>query len=86
VEVSNNGKLSMFFYGGAEFIMAVKSFIEQASGENFTKLFLAFILEWALLTRVFVPGKSYQPNIMFASKAGTYLTWSLPVPHGVTFE
>jgi hypothetical protein len=39
VKVINSGKLSMFFYGGTEFITTVKSFIAQASGDNVTKLF-----------------------------------------------
>jgi hypothetical protein len=32
------------------------------------KRFTAVIYEWAELARVFVPGKPFQPSLMFASK------------------
>ncbi len=30
--------------------------------------------EWAQYARMFVPGRSFQPSIMFVSKAGAYLS------------
>ncbi len=39
---------------------------------NVIKLFTAVSYEFSLLARVFVPGKPFQPSLMFAGKAVAY--------------
>jgi hypothetical protein len=41
-------------------------------GANPMKLFTAVIDGFSQIAGVFVPGKPFQPSLMFAGKAGTY--------------
>jgi hypothetical protein len=43
---------------------------------NVIKLFATVIYEFSLSARVFVPGELFQPSLMFAGKAGAYLSES----------
>jgi hypothetical protein len=42
------------------------------SGGNSIKLFTTVIYGFSKQARVFVPGKPFQPSLMFAGKAGAY--------------
>ncbi len=44
------------------------------TGANVIKLFLSIIYGFLKYARVFVPGKLLQPSLMFAGKAGAYLS------------
>jgi hypothetical protein len=43
-------------------------------GLNVKKRFTAVIYKFSLLARVFVLGNPFQPSLMFAGKAGAYLS------------
>ncbi len=43
-------------------------------GANVIKLFRALSCEFLQYTRAFVPGKPFQPSLMFVGKAGAYLS------------
>ena len=42
------------------------------AGANVIKLFTAVIYKFSYSVRVFVPGKIFQPSLMFVGKAGAY--------------
>ncbi len=42
-------------------------------GANVISLFTVVIYKWAYKTRVFVPDRPFQANLMFVSKVVTYL-------------
>jgi hypothetical protein len=46
-----------------------KSFITLTPGPNVTKLFTSVIYEILLEVKAFVPGKPFQPSLMFVGKA-----------------
>ncbi len=50
-----------------------KSFITLGLSANVTKLFMAVSYKFSYEARGFVPGKPFQPSLMFVGKA-----WSLP--------
>ena len=54
-------------------ITAVKSFIVQAPGVDPIKLITAVIYGFMKYAGVFLLGKPFQPSLMFAGKAGSYL-------------
>jgi hypothetical protein len=41
-------------------------------GANVTKLFMAVSYDFSLQARAFVPGKPFQPSLMFAGRAEAY--------------
>jgi len=49
-----------------------KCFVKLTPGPNVIKHFTAVIYECYKLVGVFVPGKHFQPSLMFESKAGAY--------------
>jgi hypothetical protein len=44
----------------------------QSPGANVIKLFTAVSYDFSLKARAFIPGKPFQPSLMFAGKAGAY--------------
>jgi hypothetical protein len=49
---------------------------EILSGVDVIKLFLSGIYEFSYLARVFVPGKTFQPSVMFTVKGQSLHRWS----------
>jgi hypothetical protein len=55
-------------------INVVKGFTVRALWANPIKLFMKVIYKYLLQARAFVPGMPFQPSLMFAGKAGAYLS------------
>ncbi len=49
-------------------------FVTLTPGANVINNFTAVINEFSLKARAFVPGKLFKPSLMFAGKAGAYLS------------
>jgi hypothetical protein len=49
-----------------------KTIISHSPGADPIKIFTVVIFEFSQYARVFVPGKPFQPSLMFVSKAKTY--------------
>jgi hypothetical protein len=56
--------------------MTVKTFILQAPGANFIKLFMAMIYEFLKEARVFVLGKLFQDSLILQVRSKPTIEWS----------
>jgi hypothetical protein len=54
--------------------MAIMSLIILAPGKKVIKLFYSRILQTSLQAKAFVPGRPFQPSLMFVSQERTYLS------------